>query len=297
MIDLHIHTTFSSDGIYKPETLLKKANAKGLKAISFTDHNEINANFIGINRAKKFQIKYVTGTELTSYYNNREIHILGYFFDINSDSFKKLIGNIKEEKIKQAQKTCERLRDLGFEIYIEDVFKFSKGRPPTGVSFLKSILKHTKNLKDERLIPYIKGEKKRSPYMHFYNDWLTPNKPAYIHGKEITTEEAIYVIMKSNGLAVIAHPQNLSETELKDLIKMGLNGIEVYTTYHNLEKRRFYKELSEKYNLVITAGSDFHGERIKKDVRLGEIGDNNITLLTKMEEYYKNIYGKDPYSL
>lgn len=297
MIDLHVHTTFSSDGIYRPETLLKKAQTKGLKAISFTDHNEIAANFIAVKRFKEFQIKYITGTEITCYYNNKEIHILGYFFDINSSIIKEFINNIKKEKINLAKETCKKLRDLGFEIHEEDVFKFSRGRPPTGVSFLKSILKNSKNLKDERIIPYIKGEKKRSPYMHFYNDWLTPNKPAYIHGKEILAEETIYIIIKSKGLGVIAHPQNLSEIELKDLIKMGIKGIEVYTTYHNMEKRMFYRDLAEKYDLLITAGSDFHGERIKKDVRLGEISDNNIKLLKKMEEYYKNLYGKNPYCL
>lgn len=297
MVDLHIHTTFSSDGIYRPLTLLRKAQSKGLKAISFTDHNEIQANFIGAKNASKFSIKYITGTEITSYYNGKELHILGYLFDLSSKFISKLIHHIKNIKIQQAKKICKKLNDLGFEIYEEDVFRFSRGHPPTGVSFLKSILKNKKNLKDERLIPYITGEKRRSPYMHFYNDWLKPDKPAYVPEKEITTEEVIYAIIKSWGLAVIAHPQNLSEAELIELIKMGLKGIEVYTTYHNSQQRFYYRELAEKYNLVITAGSDFHGERIKKDVKLGEIGNNNFTIVEKMEDYYKNLYDKDPYSM
>ncbi|MCX7769934.1 MAG: PHP domain-containing protein [Proteobacteria bacterium] len=297
MIDLHIHTTFSSDGIYRPETILKKAVEKGLKALSFTDHNEILANYIGLKKAKNFNLKYIIGTEITSYYKKRELHILGYFFSIDSQIIKDLLKNIRNEKLMQAKKICKKLQNLGFEIYLEDVLKFSKRKPPTGVSFLKAILKNNKNLKDERLIPYIKGGKKRSPFMHFYNDWLTPNKPAYVPGKEITTEEAIYSIIKSNGLAVIAHPQNLSEADIEELIRMGLNGIEVYTTYHDEKKRLFYKTIAEKRGLIMTAGSDYHGERIKKDVHLGEIGENDIVLLERMEEYYKKYYGKNPYSM
>lgn len=297
MIDLHVHSSFSSDGTYRPETLLRKAYLKGLKAISFTDHNEIFANSIGIKKAKQFKIKYIVGTEITSYHNNKELHILGYFFDLCSKKIKSLVNSIKKLKIQQTKKICKKLSDLGFNISEDDVFKFAKNRPPTGVSFLKAILKNPENLKDERIIPYIKGEKKRSPYMHFYYDWLAPKKPAYASEKEITTEEAIYAIIKSNGLAVIAHPQNLTEIEIRELIKLGITGIEVYTTYHNNEQRTFYKNIAEKYNLLITAGSDFHGERIKKGVRLGEIGDNTIELLEKMEEYYKDFYGKSPYSL
>ncbi len=297
MIDLHIHTTFSSDGFYKPITLLTKAQTKGLKAISFTDHNEIEANFIGIKRAGKFSIKYIIGTEITSYWNGREFHILGYLFDLNSKYINKTIGQIKQIKREQAKKICKRLKQLGFEIYEEDVFRFSKGKPPTGVSYLRSILKNKKNLNDIRLAPYIKGEKKRSPYMHFYEDWLKPDRPGYVPEKEITTEEVIYAIIKSSGLPVIAHPQNISESELIEFIKMGIKGIEVYTTYHNIQQRAFYRNLAEKYSLVITAGSDFHGERIKKGVKLGEIGDNDISLLKKMEDYYKELYGKKPYSM
>lgn len=297
MIDLHIHTNFSSDGIYRPETLFKKAKSIGLKVISFTDHNEIKANFYGDKLSKKYDIKYIPGIEITSIFLNKEIHILGYFIDYKSRFINELVEKIKVEKIKQSEKICKNLNKLGFKINFEDLIKLSKGRPATGVTYLKTILKNKENLKDERLKPYLYGEKSRSPFFHFYNDWIKSGKPAYASSDEISADEAIFTIIKSLGLPVIAHPINLTEDEICNLKTIGICGIEVFTTYHDNEKRQFYKKISQKNGLFITAGSDFHGERIKKDVRLGMIGGNDFLIYENMLKYYENYYGKKPYSL
>ncbi len=297
MIDLHIHTKFSSDGVYMPETIFKMAKSIGLKAISFTDHNEVMANDAGIKKSSKYDIIYIPGIEISSLFENKEIHILGYFINHKSEKIKTLIARIKENKMEHAKLTCQSLKNLGFQIEFDDVINLSKGKTPTGVTYLKAILKNKENLKDERLHPYIKGEKSRSPFMHFYYDWLKPEKPAYVPSEEILYKEAISAILESSGLPVIAHPTNLKEKEILTLKKTGLCGIEVFTTYHNNELRKYYYKLAVKYKLFVTAGSDFHGETIKKDVKLGNIGDNNFYLLEKMLDFYKEFYGKKPHCL
>jgi predicted metal-dependent phosphoesterase TrpH len=294
MIDLHIHTSFSSDGMYRPETILKKSENIGLKVISFTDHNEILANFIGTKKSCFYDINYITGIEITSLFENKEIHILGYFINHKSESIIALVNKIKDNKMKQAKLICQSFKKLGFKIEFSDVISFSKGKTPTGVSFLKALLKHRENLKDERLLSYLKGEKARSPYMHFYYDWLKPGKPAYVPTEEISYKEAISTILESCGLPVIAHPTNLNEKEILKLKKAGLCGIEVFTPYHNAKLRDYYYKIALKYKLIVTAGSDFHGERIKKDVKLGNTGIYNCRIFEKMLNFYKEFYGKQP---
>ena len=143
-----MHTKFSLDGIYRPEIILKKAKSISLKVISFTDHNEILANSI----SSHYDINYITGIEITPLFENKEIYILGYFINQKSESIISLVNKIKENKIKQTQLTRQSLKNLGFQIEFGDVITISREKTPTGVSYLKAILKHRENFEDERLL-------------------------------------------------------------------------------------------------------------------------------------------------
>lgn len=297
MLDLHIHTNFSSDGMYSPRQIFEIAKVKGIKALSFADHNEVAANHEGEKLSGKFGIYYVTGTELNSYYDGKDIHILGYFLDYKSAGIEKFLEHVKSKKDEQTHQRYAKLKDLGFMLEIEDVAAAAGGKPATGVSFLKALLKNQKNIKDERLEPYISGAKSRSPFMHFYNDFFKPGCPAFVEIKDVPSGEVIDVILKACGIPVIAHPKDLTKEDIIKLKEFGAKGIEVYTSYHDDERRSFYRGLARELCMVITAGSDFHGEEIKKDVKLGEIGGNDMAILDNLKKIYRELYGKEPYSL
>lgn len=294
MWDLHIHTFFSSDGIYSPTEIYDLARQKGLKAISFTDHNEVKANYEGVSLANRYNIKFVPGVEFNSFFESRDVHILGYFIDYKSSLVENFIENIKVKKLNQTKQRTEKLQELGFCLTLDDVLAEAKERPATGVSFLKAILKYEKNLKDKRLTPYISGDKSRSPFMNFYNDFLCPGKPAFVPLKDAASDEVIDLILKCKGIPVIAHPRDLTKESILKLKSYGAMGLEVFSTYHDKEKRDFYLKMSEELKMIITAGSDFHGQEIKKDVRLGEISDLNLDVVSKMENFYEEFYGKKP---
>lgn len=297
MIDLHIHTSYSSDGVYKPEEILKMAKEKGIKAMSFTDHNEVAANLDACHLARKYEIKYIPGVEFNSFWKGRDVHVLGYYLDYSSAKIKEFLENLRRKKQEQTVERVKKLKELGFLITLEDVIEETKGRPATGVSFLKAILKIDENLKDERLFSYIRGEKSRSPYMNFYNDYLTPGKPAFVELKDAPTEEVIKLINACYGIPVVAHPKDLNEKELAELKEMGAKGIEVYSSYHTTEQKLYYRDLAMRLEMIVTAGSDFHGEEIKKDVKLGSVGAVDENIIEDMEKQYRKLYGKEPYSL
>lgn len=297
MVDLHVHTSFSSDGIYSPLKLMEMAKEKGIMVLSFTDHNEVKANFEAEALARQYGIRYIPGVEFNSFWKGRDIHVLGYYINFRAQPLKTFLEDLQKKKYRQTIERVKRLQELNFSIALEDVLEETKGRPATGVSFLKAMLKRQENLKDERLHPYIYGEKSRSPYMNFYNDYLTPGKPAFVELKDAPTAEVIELIRRCEGIPVIAHPKDLKEEDIVELKGMGAMGLEAYSSYHDAERKIFYRNLAKALNMIITAGSDFHGETIKKDVKLGSVGEIEEDIIENMERLYRDCYGKDPVCL
>lgn len=291
MIDLHVHTKYSSDGIYSPADILKMAKEIGIDAISFTDHNEVAANFEAFKVAKHYGIDYIAGVEFNSFWKGRDIHVLGYYIDHSSKVLADFLEDMKLKKQNQTIERVKKLKELNFFISLEDVLEETKGRPATGVSFLKAMLKREQNHKDARLFPYITGEKSRSPYMNFYNDYLTPGKPAFVELKDAYTDEVIKLIYDCKGIPVVAHPKDLTEAEICELKDIGVMGIEAYSSYHDGDRKSFYRNLAKKLDMIVTAGSDFHGEEIKRDVKLGSISDVEENIIESIKNLYRKLYG------
>jgi len=179
--------------------------------------------------------------------------------------------------------------ELGFKLNYEDVLKFSYGGIPTGASYLKAIMLHPENLSDPRLAPYINGDRSDSPYLNFYLDYLRLGKPAAYPIEITKTEEAIERVREMKAIPVIAHPTDIPESMIKRFIKYGLLGLEVFCSYHDVEKIRFYGKIAKRYNLIMTAGSDFHGRTIKPNVKLGGIKGNSYRIVEKLKEIKKKL--------
>lgn len=275
MIDMHIHTTFS-DGTYTPSNVIDLAHKTGLKAIAITDHDTIDGIQFAKQKAKDLNIELIEGIEFSCGYNSIEIHILGYFLDITNKDFLSLLDSLKKTRDKRNKELIKKLQSIGIKLCLDDVASVCGGNLITKAHFAKALVE--------------KGYAKTT--QDAFNIYLGKNKPAYISRDLIDYKQAIKYIKNTGGKAVLAHPYiyKLSEKELETLIKNlkenNIDGIECYYPSNTTNQTNHLLNLAKKYNLKITAGSDFHGDN-RKEVTLG-----NIFLQNKVDynilENFKN---------
>lgn len=259
MIDLHIHSTFS-DGTKSPEEIILMAKEKGLKAIALSDHDTIS----GLKSAKYFgnihSIEVINALEFSADFNGKEIHLLGYFINIEN---KELLNSIKQlevtRNIRNAQ-LIEKLQALNINITMEYLKTLSVSSIITKAHFGRALVNkgYAKSIKEAFFL------------------YLGENKPAFVKKSLIDYKDAINLISNAGGICVLAHPYiyGYSEKDLENNIKKlkdnGLKGIECYYSSHNKKQTNNLLNICQKYNLKITAGSDYHGDN-RPEVSLGEI--------------------------
>lgn len=259
MIDLHTHTTFS-DGTYAPQELINLAYENNIKAIAITDHDTIKGISYAEEKAKELNIELIKGIEFSADYKNTEMHILGYFLDINNKNLLNLLKDLEKTRDKRNIELIKKLNIIGLDISLDYIKSLSGGGLITKAHFGMAILKkgYVKTMKDA------------------FNIYLGKGKPAYVKRVLISYEDAIKIILDANGIPVLAHPMiyNMSFNDLdiaiKDLKDAGLKGIECYYPSNSLKQTNLLLSLAEKYNLKVTGGSDFHGDN-RPDVSLGNI--------------------------
>ena len=287
MIDLHIHTNASSDGQYSPREIFQMAREKGLRTIAFADHNSLGNVEEGIRMAEEFGIEFIPCMELNTLYREMDLHLLAYFLDPTDSRLKEWLEQVRRKKVQQAVRRVEKLNELGFFFTAEDLEKFSEDQIPTGRSFLQAILSREENRKDPRLRPYIDGNRSRSPYVNFYRDYLRGGKPAFVPMDDVSTLSAIRKIRELGAIPVLAHPSDTGEGNLGDLVENGLEGLEAYSPYHDPSEQEGFKAFAQRHGLLVTAGSDFHGEKIKPDIELGQVSGHPSDILEKLKERRK----------
>ncbi len=263
------------------------ARNKGLRAIAFADHNSVDNVEEGFRISREFAVEFISCLELNTLHNGLDLHLLAFFIDPRSPSLIDWLEKIHRKKQEQAEKRVEKLNELGFAFSWDDLRKFCGGRIPTGMSFLQAILGRQENRQDSRLRPYIDGNRSDSPYVNFYRDYLRGGKPAFAPMEDVSTIGAIGKIKDLGGTPVLAHPSDTGEENIRQLIDYGLEGLEVYSPYHDAPAQENFRAFAEKYGLLITAGSDFHGRAVKPDVELGGIKGNHYDLLLKLKEHRK----------
>ncbi|MFW6000735.1 MAG: PHP domain-containing protein [Halanaerobium sp.] len=249
-IDLHMHTT-ASDGTSSPEELLKTCSDLGLETIAVTDHDNTTAVEAVKKEAKKYNIEVVSGIEISTYRGEAEYHILGYFIDIENESLLGLTEAILQSRIDRTHEMVNKLTEMGYPLEFSDVKKFA-----SGVSLGR---------------PHIARALMEKGYVNSINDAFTDEfigggGRAYVEKKKVLPVEAITVILKAGGVPVIAHPylinhgKPLDKKEIARLKDNGLKGVEVYQTKHNKKTTEKYKKIAEELDLLITGGSDYHGD-------------------------------------
>lgn len=260
-IDLHMHTT-ASDGASTPEELVDKCVELGLEIIAVTDHDNVTAVKETQAAGRKAGLQVVPGIEISTYRGEAEYHILGYFIDLENDSLLGLTEAILNSRVERTHKMIAKLTEMGYPLSFADVKKFA-----TGVSLGRPHL--ARALVEKGYVPDLKSA--------FTDQFIGPNSAAYVEKKNVLPAEAIKVILKAGGIPVIAHPQlinhgqPLDRAEIARLQELGLAGIEVYQTKHSSKVTAKYKKIAAELDLLITGGSDYHGEN-SPDILPGDRG-------------------------
>ncbi len=259
------------------------ARQKGLRAIAFADHNSADNVEEGFRLSAELGIEFFSCLELNTLHQGLDLHILAYFIDPRSPELQSWLEEICRKKGEQAKKRMGKLNELGFLFTEDDLQRYSEGRIPTGMSYLKAILSHKENRDDPRLRPYIDGNRANSPYVNFYRDYLRGGKPAFVPMEDVSTILAIQKIKGMGGIPVLAHPSDTGEKNILYLVKNGLEGLEAYSPYHNPQEQEAFRVFAESHGLLITAGSDFHGKKVKPDVDIGQVYGNHYGLVLKLK--------------
>lgn len=258
MIDLHVHTT-ASDGQYTPSEIVTLAKQADIKLLAITDHDTINGIPEAQEEAKKQGIHLIPGIEISITYHPGEFHLLGMGITEPSDSLKNIIKTVQENRTLRNIQIIEKMNKDGVNVTWEDLQKefpnTTIGRPHIA-SYLQKI-----------------GIVKKK--QQAFDRYLAKDRPWFCPKIGANLDEAIVAITESKGLAVIAHPMSLyvSWGRLPDVLKeyheRGIAGLEAFHPGARMTDCLRLEETARKLGFFITAASDFHGEKVRPDRKLG----------------------------
>ena len=263
-IDLHMHTTVS-DGTDTPEEILANVKEAGIELFSVTDHDAVKAGPMIRDLLKEGDPLFLTGAEFSCKDEEGKYHILGYGFDPDSEAIRQLVDLGHGYRMDKVNARLDFLRDeFNFVFPQEELNELlsmdNPGKPHIGNLMVKMGYAPTKEIAIKEYINKVR----------FPNKYVRP-------------EEAIEGILGGGGVPVLAHPSygngddiivgQEMDQRLRKLIDFGLEGVEVFYSGFTDKLRSEMLSFAEKYDLYITAGSDYHGSN--KLVVLGDTGCDN----------------------
>lgn len=258
MVDLHSHTT-ASDGSLTPTQLVALARTAGVGVLGITDHDTIDGLAEAEAAAAGTELSVVPGVEFSAEHSPGTMHLLGYFIDRESSELLGSLEGLRGDRNTRNPRIVAALQAQGLDLTYDEVLASA-----TGASIGR---------------PHIAKVLVRKGYVasvdEAFAQWLDRGRPGYVPQQRIAPAEAIRVIRAAGGVAVLAHPYQLRPKSAADLEQIvaglcavGLQGIEAYYSKHTPEMTAEYLGLAQKYRLLCSGGSDFHGTP-KPDIQLG----------------------------
>lgn len=268
-VDLHVHSSFS-DGALTPAEILRVACCAGLKVISITDHDEVRGFRLGIQQSKDFGLDLVPGIEISSRWQGYNVHILGYYIDVDNEHLSSLLGQLRLVRQHRVRRVVGRLQELGVGVGLHRVVELAG----PGVISKVHVARAMVELGEVATV--------RDAFARF----LGTDGPAHVGGGfEISPRRAIQTVRQAGGIPVLAHPilpQSERNLPLKKFLPMaisvGLQGLEAYYPGYTRQISASVSQLAERYGLIVTGGSDFHGGGVLPEVWLGSVHVPEVTV-------------------
>jgi predicted metal-dependent phosphoesterase TrpH len=256
-VDLHVHSNVS-DGRYAPEEIVVKAAGLGLAFLALTDHDSVGGISPARQAAGAFPgLTFIPGVEISTDVPDGEVHVLGYFIDYESKELAEALKRFRESRQGRARGMVDKLHRLGVDIDWRRVQEIAGegtiGRPHIARAMLEK--------------GYI------GSFTEAFEKYIGHGGPAYVERDKMTPEEAVALVLRSGGLPVLAHPFTVPEPErmTAGLKATGLVGIEAYYKDNTREQTGTLIGLADKYGLIATGGSDYHGIDDSREVGLGGV--------------------------
>ena len=262
MVDLHTHST-ASDGTFTPSELVAEAARAGIGVLALTDHDTVAGVTEAQAAGSQHGVQIVPGIEISVAWQPGELHLLGFGVDAESDALISLMRYAQEKRLERNRKMIEQFNKEGIIIDTEQLSLIAGGTVIGRPHFAQ----------------YLVRIRKVKSVQEAFQKYLAKGRPFYIEKECLPLTEAIKAVKTAHGIPVLAHPMSLylSWAKLPDAIaqfkEQGLMGIEAWHSGARYGECIRLQSLAQELNLIVTAGSDFHGAN-RKDVHLGRTASN-----------------------
>lgn len=261
--DLHTHSN-ASDGSYSPGDLVKLAAESGVTTLALTDHDTVSGVVEAVVAGKNFGVTVIPGVEISIDFSPGTMHICGYYLDIDNPELQAGLNFVQVARRNRNPRIIEKLKVLGLNITLDEV-KAVAGPDQLGRPHFAKVLVQKGYANDTQ---------------EAFNKYLAKGAPAYMDKQRLPLAQAVAMIKAAGGVAVLAHPVQLRLetmadylTKFTELKTAGVEGIEAFNSYQSEAENQQFYGITKELDMLITAGSDFHGE-IKPKVKLGQFGED-----------------------
>lgn len=258
MIDLHMHTT-ASDGRCTPAELVQRAWDAGIRTMSVTDHDTTAGVAPAVDAAAAVGMTVVPGIEITSVHAGKDVHVLAYFLPESAPGVTQLLATQRRLRIERAVEIAERLARLGTPIDVEALVEAAAGRGG-------------KSLARPQIAQALIAAGHVSTVAEAFDRFLGEESPAYVPHRGASPAEVVQLVNAEGGVASLAHPGYRPKDEIiPGLVDSGLRAIEVFHSSHDEATQAHYASVAQRYDLIPTGGSDFHGDGTRRAEFFGVI--------------------------
>lgn len=253
-IDLHTHTT-ASDGQDTPAELVNFAVQQGVSILGVTDHDTIDAIGELRSHADQAGITLVPGVELSTTVDFAEVHVLGYFVDIDDPEFTDALAALAHNRVDRVTRMIEKVQKLGYDIDGDAIIAQAEfgsiGRPHVARALMD--------------IGAVKDVSEA------FDRFLKAGRPGYVPRDPFSPEDAVQLLVSNHAVPVLAHPFSTRDIEgtVKRLVPAGLKGLETYYAEYSPQEHQHIRAIADAWELIPTGGSDYHGVGFREGRVLG----------------------------
>jgi len=265
--DLHTHSQ-ASDGMQPPADNVKLAKQRGLAAVALTDHDTVAGVAEAKRAGKECGIEVIAGVEISTRAGGKDIHVLGYYVNTEDELFLQRLRGLRDARDKRNHLIIGKLQELGLDISWQEVLD-ELGRP----------LEPDESIGRPHMADVLVKKGYAVDMRDAFDRYLAEGKPGFVSVPRVTPMDACEWIRAAGGASVIAHPGLYSDDKLvrRIIAESFPDGIEVFHSDHGPEEERRYAEMAREYDLIVTGGSDYHGER-QGVVFHGDLGSKTISV-------------------
>ena len=247
MIDLHTHST-ASDGKCSPEELVARAARAGVRILALTDHDTVGGCRAAADACRREGVRFVPGIEITAVAFDRDVHVLAYFFDVESASLASFLAEQRQRRIERIREMLLRLGQHGLRLDIDEIIA------PALADSTRAVGR-----------PWIARALVQSGYVatvsEAFDKWLSHGCPAFVPRRGASPEEVFLRIHEAGGIASLAHPVLVEHDDwIPTFAAAGLDALEAFHPDHSTEDTSRYLNVAERLGLLVTGGSDYHAD-------------------------------------